>query len=64
MKKGPMAHSAAFLTLSALLDDLWESDEWLIDKFDPPRTGGRKLDPARPILDGLVYHFRTGCKWN
>ena len=29
-----------------------------------PKPRGRKHAPARPILDRLIYHFRTGCQWN
>jgi putative transposase len=59
-----MADSARILTLWSLPDDLWERIEWLLKKFDPPKPRGRKRAPARPILDGLIYHFRTGCQWN
>ena len=52
-----MADSATILTLWALLDDLWEPVEWLLDKFDPPKFRGRKRAPARLFLDGLIYHF-------
>jgi hypothetical protein len=62
--KGPAADSATILTLWASPDDLWERVEWLLDKFDPPKFRGRKRAPARLFLDGLVYHFRTGCQWN
>jgi hypothetical protein len=62
--KRPMADSATILTLWALPDDLCERVEWLLDKFDPPKSRGRKRAPARPIPDGLIYHFRTGCQWN
>jgi putative transposase len=30
----------------------------------PGPERGRKRASARPILDGLIYHFRTGCQWN
>jgi putative transposase len=63
-KKGPIADSARILPLWALPDDLWGRVEWLLNKFDPPKLRGRKRAPARPILDGLIYHFRTGCQWN
>jgi putative transposase len=59
-----MADSARILTLWFLPDDLWERIEWLLKNFDPPKPRGRKRAPARPILDGLIYHFRTGCQWN
>jgi transposase len=62
--KRPTADSATILTLWALPDDLWERIEWLLNKFDSPKPRGRKRAPARPILDGLIYHFRTGCQWN
>jgi transposase len=60
----PIADSATILTLWALPDDLWRRIERLLNRFDPPRPGGRKRASARPILDGLIYHFRTGCQWN
>jgi putative transposase len=59
-----MADSARILTLWSLPDDLWERAEWLLNKFDPPKPRGRKRAPARPILNGLIYHLRTGCQWN
>jgi hypothetical protein len=62
--KRPMADSARILTLWALPDDLWQRIERLLNRFDPPRPRGRKRASAMPILDGLIYHFRTGCQWN
>ena len=62
--KRPMADSARILTLWALPDDLWQRIERLLNRFDPPRPRGRNRASARPILDGLIYHFRTGCQWN
>lgn len=59
-----MADSGAILTLWSLPDDLWERIQWLLDRYDPPKPTGRKRAPARPILDGLIYRFRTGCQWN
>jgi transposase len=49
--------------LKMLSDALWEPVEWLHDKFDPPKSGGASEPPARPILDGLIYHFRTSRQW-
>jgi hypothetical protein len=37
--------------LNMLPDDLWERVEWLLDKFDPPKSRGASEPPARPILD-------------
>src|SRR5262245_32945975 len=62
--KRPIADSATILTLWALPDDLWQRIERLLNRFDPPRPRRRKRASARPILDGLIYHFRTGCQWN
>src|SRR5262249_35348068 len=62
--KRPMTDRATILTLWALPDDLWQRIERLLNRFDPPRPRGRKRASARPILDGLIYHFRTGCQWN
>jgi transposase len=59
-----MADSARILTLWALPDDLWQRIERMLNRFDPPRPRGRKRASARPILDGLIYHFRAGCQWN
>jgi putative transposase len=59
-----MADSARILTLWALPDDLWQRIERLLNRFDPPKSRGRKRASVRPILDGLIYHFRTGCQWN
>src|SRR4029453_12657458 len=59
-----MADSAPMITLWSLPDDLWQRIEWLLREYDPPKPTGRKRAPARPILDGLIYHFRTGCQWN
>src|SRR5215471_18509698 len=35
-----------------------------VEKLFERSTRGRKRASARPILDGLIYHFRTGCQWN
>jgi transposase len=59
-----MADSSCMITLWSLPDDLWERVEWLLKEYDPPKPTGRRRAPARPILDGLIYHFRTGCQWN
>ena len=57
-----MAESGSMITLWSLPDDLWQRIEWLLNKFDPPKHRGRKRSPALPILDGLIYNFRTGCR--
>ena len=55
-----MADSARMITLWSLPDDLWGRLAWLLQEYDPPKPTGRRRAPARPILDGLIYHFRTG----
>lgn len=51
-------------TLWEAPDDLWHRMEKLIQHYDPPKATGRPREAARRILDGLIFHFRTGCQWN
>lgn len=44
-------------------DDLWARIEALLNEFDPPKPTGRKRAPARALLNGIIYRFRTGCQW-
>ena len=59
-----MARKKRIPTLWEVPDDLWERIEELLDEYDPPAATGRKREDARKILDGLIFHFRTGCQWN
>jgi putative transposase len=36
----------------------------MLDEFDPPASTGRPRDDRRPILNAIIYRFRTGCQWN
>ena len=43
---------------------LWERIEPVLNELDPPAKTGRHRIAARPALDGVIYHLRTGCQWN
>jgi len=51
-------------TLWEVPDKLWERIEPIIDELEPPMATGRPRENRRRILDGLIFHFRTGCQWN
>lgn len=58
-----MAEVTPLPTLWEVPDDLWARIEALLDELDPPKPTGRKRAPARAILNGIIYRFRTGCQW-
>jgi hypothetical protein len=41
-----MTDGATILTIWASPDDLWERVEWLLNKFDPPKSRVRKRAPC------------------
>jgi len=45
-------------------DDVWESCQNVLHKYDPPRITGRKRIAQRLALSGVLYHLHTGCCWN
>jgi len=51
-------------TLWEVPNDLWRRIEPLLNELDPPKGRGRPREDARRILDGIIFHFRTGCQWN
>src|SRR5258707_504870 len=49
-------------TLWEVPDELWERIEPLLKRLDPPgRTGRRRVDRRR-VLDGIIFHLRTGWR--
>ena len=51
-------------TLWEVPDGLWERIEPLLNRLErPARTGRHRVDRRR-VLDGIIFHLRTGCQWN
>ena len=59
-----MAWEQSYPTIWEVSDDLWEIIKILLDEYDPPAATGRPRDDRRPILNAIIYRFRTGCQWN
>ena len=59
-----MAREQSYPTIWVVSDDLWETIKILLDEFDPPASIGRPRDDRRPILNAIIYRFRSGCQWN
>ncbi|MBO0800731.1 MAG: IS5 family transposase [Blastocatellia bacterium] len=59
-----MAWEQSYPTIWEVSDDLWEIIKMILDEFDPPAPTGRPRDDRRPILNAIIYRFRTGCQWN
>jgi putative transposase len=59
-----MAWEQSYPTIWEVSDDLWEIIKMILDEFDPPSPTGRPRDDRRPILNAIIYRFRTGCQWN
>lgn len=51
-------------TLWEVPDELWERIEPLLKRLDPPARTGRQRVDRRRVLDGVIFHLRTGCQWN
>jgi putative transposase len=65
MKEVPMARRKRPLaTLWEVPDELWIRIEPLLKQLDPPANKGRKREDRRRVLDGIIFHLRTGCQWN
>ncbi|MBI5831804.1 MAG: transposase [Armatimonadetes bacterium] len=45
-------------------DEIWESCQDVLHRYDPPRITGRKRIAQRLALSGVLYHLHTGCCWN
>ncbi len=45
-------------------DGVWEKIEPVLVAGDPPKATGRKRVDQRQLLNGVVYKFRSGCRWN
>ena len=58
-----MAEVTARPAIWEVPDDLWERIQELLAEYDPPKPTGRKRQAARPILNGIIYRFRSGCQW-
>lgn len=44
-------------------DELWEHIEPLLAPFRRKRNGGSRPLPQRTVLAGILYKYRSGCKW-
>jgi len=45
-------------------EELWNTIEPIIKKFDPPKhTGRSRIDP-HGALDAIIFRMRSGCQWN
>lgn len=51
-------------TLWEVPDGLWALIEAVLEKEDPPKRTGRPRVNRRRVLDGIIFHLRTGCQWN
>ena len=51
-------------TIWTLPEELWMRIEPLILDMYPPALVGRPRADLRRVLDGIIYHLRTGCQWN
>jgi putative transposase len=54
-----------------VLDTIWEIDDrlWaiiepILEAYWPRKAIGRPLADWRRVLNGILYHLRTGCQWN
>jgi putative transposase len=59
-----MAQSESYPTIWKLSDDLWQKIEQLLAQHDPPARTGRPPGDRRPIMNAIIYRFRTGAQWN
>ena len=59
-----MAPERSYPTIWEVSDDLWETIQILLDEYDPPASTGRPRADRRPILNAIIYRFRSGCQWN
>ena len=50
-------------TLWEVPDDLWELFAYVLDRYDPPNTRGRKRIDPRLALNGMIHRMRSGCQW-
>lgn len=51
-------------TIWEVSDELWMIVEPILLAAFPPRKSGRPRADWRPIINGIIYHLRTGCQWN
>ena len=59
-----MARNKRMPTLWEIPDDMWELIEPIIKADDPEKHTGRHKVDRRRVLDGIIFHLRTGCQWN
>lgn len=45
-------------------DELWDMITPVLAELDPPYKGHRERVDQRKVLDGIIYHLRSGCQWN
>ncbi len=46
-----------------LSEPSWRRIEPVLDALDPPRPFGRPRADRRLLLEGIVYHLKTGRPW-
>ena len=59
-----MARKPRMPTLWEVPDDLWTRLELILNKEDPIKATGRPKADRRRVLDGIIFHLRTGAQWN
>lgn len=51
-------------TIWRIPDELWNKLKFILNKYDPPNSTGRKRINARAALDAIIFRLRSGCQWN
>ncbi|HAL48734.1 MAG TPA: hypothetical protein DCP37_13360 [Dehalococcoidia bacterium] len=51
-------------TIWEVPDELWERIEPIILERDPSKPKGRRRADPRLMLNGIIFHLRSGCQWN
>jgi len=64
MAKRRKSRDVELKTIWEVPDELWSRIEPLILEMYPPAPVGRPRADLRRVLDGIIYHMRTGCQWN
>jgi len=59
-----MSRTPRLPTLWEVPDELWDRILPLLNADDPPKHTGRPKVDRRRVLDGIIFHLRTGCQWN
>src|SRR4030067_3665645 len=45
-------------------EELWNTIEPIIRKFDPPKHTGRSRIDQRAAMNAIIFRMRSGCQWN